>query len=248
MKNIEVCITPELVHLYGVENKIVIVVDILRATSCMTTALAHGVISVTPVATLEECQALKDAGYLAAAERDGRTAEGFDLGNSPFTYMNKELLQGRKLVTTTTNGTLAITKSVKADEVLVGCFLNISALAQYIVQQDKDVLIHCAGWKGKLNLEDTLFAGALIDMVKEHFDTENDSAICALSLFEMGKYDMNDFLKNSSHAKRLNGLNIFKDIEFCLTYDVYTTVPVLRNGELVELELETTEASFKKKA
>jgi 2-phosphosulfolactate phosphatase len=236
MKNIEVCVTPELVHLYGVENKIVVVVDILRATSCMTTAIAHGVISVTPVATLEECKKLKDAGYLAAAERDGKTAEGFDLGNSPFTYMDRDLLKGRKLVTTTTNGTLAITKSVKADEVLIGAFLNISALAQYLIQQDKSILIHCAGWKGKLNLEDTLFAGALIDMLKDHFDIENDSAMAAHSLYQCGKYDMNDFLKNSSHAKRLNGLNIFKDIQFCLTRDVYSVVPVLRNGELVELE------------
>ncbi|MCU0429946.1 MAG: 2-phosphosulfolactate phosphatase [Cytophagaceae bacterium] len=243
MKNVEVCVTPELVHLYGVENKIVVVVDILRATSCMTTALAHGVISVTPVATLEECKALKDRGYLAAAERDGKTAEGFDLGNSPFTYMDRDLLKGKKLATTTTNGTLAITKSVKADEVVIGSFLNISSVASYLIQQEKDVLIHCAGWKGKLNLEDTLFAGALIDLLKDHFDFENDSAMAAHCLYQCGRHDMFDFLKNSSHAKRLNRLNIYKDIQFCLSRDVYQVVPVLRNGELVDLEPAALEAS-----
>ncbi|HSZ24393.1 MAG TPA: 2-phosphosulfolactate phosphatase, partial [Cytophagaceae bacterium] len=69
MKNVEVCLTPDLVKTYGVENKIVVVVDILRATSCMTTALANGIKSITPVATVEECRELKEKGYLAAAER-----------------------------------------------------------------------------------------------------------------------------------------------------------------------------------
>ncbi len=232
MKNVEVCLTPDLVKTYGVENKIVVVVDILRATSVMTTALAHGIKSITPVATVEECQELKDKGYLAAAERDGKTVTGFDFGNSPFTYMDKSLA-GKKLAVTTTNGTLAITRSVNAEEVVIGSFLNISSVANYLKTQPHDVMILCAGWKGKVNLEDTLFAGALIELMGDTFDSENDSAIAAVALFRMAKDDMMGFLKNSSHAKRLKGLSIIKDISFCLERDVYNIIPVLKNSELV---------------
>ncbi|HVD97462.1 MAG TPA: 2-phosphosulfolactate phosphatase [Cytophagaceae bacterium] len=232
MKNVEVCLTPDLVKTYGVENKIVVVVDILRATSVMTTALAHGIQSITPVASVEECQCLKDSGYLAAAERDGKTVDGFDFGNSPFTYMDKSLA-GKKLAVTTTNGTLAITRSVEAEEVVVGSFLNISSVANYLINQPHDVMILCAGWKGRVNLEDTLFAGALIELLGNAFDSENDSAIAAVALYRMAKDDMMGFLKNSSHAKRLKGLSIIKDIDFCLQRDVYDIIPVLKDGELV---------------
>ncbi len=232
MKVVEVCLTPDLVKTYGVENKVVVVVDILRATSVMVTALAHGIKSITPVASVEECQVLKDSGYLAAAERDGKTVEGFDFGNSPFTYMDKSFV-GKKLAVTTTNGTLAISRSLNADEVVIGAFLNITAVANYLKSQDKDVMILCAGWKGKVNLEDTIFAGALVDLLVTSFDTENDSAIAALALYKMAKEDMLAFLKNSSHAKRLQGLSIIKDIAFCLQRDTYPIIPVLRNGELV---------------
>jgi 2-phosphosulfolactate phosphatase len=232
MKNIEVCLTPDLVKTYGVENKIVVVVDILRATSCMTTALAHGIKSITPVATVDECRVLKEQGYLAAAERDGKTVEGFDFGNSPFTYMDKAF-EGKKLAVTTTNGTMAITRSVEAEEVVIGSFLNISMVAQYLASQPHDVMILCAGWKGKVNLEDTLFAGALIELLADAFDAENDSAIAAVALYRMAQDNMMEFLKNSSHAKRLKGLSIIKDIDFCLTRDVYNILPVLKGKELV---------------
>lgn len=232
MKSIEVCLTPDLVTTYGVEGKIIVVVDILRATSCMTTALAHGIQSITPVATVEECRSLKEKGYLAAAERDGKTVDGFDFGNSPFTYMGNQF-EGKKLAVTTTNGTLAITRSVKANEVVIGSFLNITAVVNYLKEQNQEIMVLCAGWKGRVNLEDTLFAGALVDMLKSDFDAENDSAIAALALYEMAKTNMLAFLKNSSHAKRLKGLSVTKDIEFCLTRDVYTIVPTLVNGELI---------------
>lgn len=235
MKIIEVCLTPDLVKTYGVENKVIVVVDILRATSVMVTALAYGVKSITPVATVEECRTLKEKGYLAAAERDGKTVEGFDFGNSPFTYMDKSFAD-KKLAVTTTNGTLAITRSVNAEEVVVGAFLNISAVAHYLKNQEHDVMILCAGWKGMVNLEDTIFAGALVDLLSTSFDTENDSAIAALALYKMAKDDMFGFLKNSSHAKRLKGLSIIKDIDYCLQRDLYNIIPVLKNGELVARE------------
>jgi 2-phosphosulfolactate phosphatase len=236
MKNIEVCLSPALLDLYGVENKVVVVVDILRATSCMTTGLAHGLKSIIPVATLDECRSLRAKGFIAAAERDGKMAEGFDLGNSPFSYMDKSL-DGKSVAMTTTNGTQAISKSLKAEEIIIGSFLNKTVVINYLLEQSNDVLILCAGWKGQINLEDTLFAGALVEGVGKEFASENDSAMTAYTLYQAAKGDLGKFLSNSSHVRRLRNLNIIKDIDFCLQSDVYNVIPVLKKGELVKMEM-----------
>jgi 2-phosphosulfolactate phosphatase len=240
MRNIDVCMTPDLVELYGTKGKVVVVIDILRATSCMTTAIAHGVKSIIPVATLDECRSLKEKGCIAAAERDGKTADGFDLGNSPFSYMEKAL-SGKTIAVTTTNGTQAIVRSKDAEEVIIGSFLNKSAVINYLSSQPNDVLLLCAGWKGKVNLEDTLFAGAIIDGLNGTFFSENDSAITARILYNVAKNDMMGFLSNSSHVRRLKGLNITKDIAFCLKNDVYNVIPVLKGDELVMMEMNVVE-------
>jgi 2-phosphosulfolactate phosphatase len=232
MKTIDVCLSPELMHLYTVHDRTVVVVDILRATSCMTTAFAHGIASITPFAKMEDCLALKDKGYFTAGERDGKKVEGFDLGNSPFEYMD-EKLKGQKIAFTTTNGTQAIAKSIGAQEIIIGSFLNLSAVADYLLKGTNNVLVVCAGWKGRVNLEDTLFAGALVELLKEHTLPDCDAPVAAQHLYNQAKHDMVDFLKDSSHVRRLAKLNIYKDIQFCLTADQYTVVPVLKDGVLV---------------
>jgi len=128
MKSIDVCLTPDLLHLHNIDNTIVVVTDIFRATSCMVTGLAYGVGSITPVATVEECFELQQKGYIAAAERNAMKVEGFDLDNSPFSYMDEDLI-GANIAMTTTNGTLSITKAkTSAVKVLVGAFLNLGAI------------------------------------------------------------------------------------------------------------------------
>lgn len=236
MKNLDVCLTPELLHLYPIEGKTVVVVDILRATSVMTTAIAHGMKEIIPVKTVIECNEYKAKGYLAAAERNGEKQEGFDYGNSPFSYMSDEV-KGKTLVITTTNGTVAIKNSDDADEIVIGSFLNISAVKEYLCQGQNDVLILCAGWKGKVNLEDTLFAGALIEMLNGEFDLNHDGALVAHSIFVNAGDDKLKFLNGCSHFKRLSKLNIQKDIEFCLEHDVYDVVPVVKEGKVVPSEV-----------
>lgn len=231
MKTIDVCLSPDLMHLYHVQDKTVVVVDILRATSCMTTALAHGIESITPIAKLEDCLAMKERNYCTAGERDGKKVDGFDLGNSPFEYMD-EKLKGKKIAFTTTNGTQALTKSAGANEIVIGSFLNLSAVTSYLLNGKNNILIVCAGWKGKVNLEDTLFAGAVVDLLKNHIQPDCDAPLAAQHLYALAKRDLRGFLRNSSHVKRLVSLNIHKDIEFCLTSDQYNVVPVLRNGVL----------------
>src|SRR5687768_687710 len=220
MKKIDVCLSPELMHLYKTDDRTVVVVDILRATSCMTTAFAHGIQNITPFALLEDCRAMKKQGYFTSGERDGKKVEGFDLGNSPFEYMDQKL-KGQRIAFTTTNGTQAIAKALGAKEIVIGSFLNLSAVSNHITRGTDDVLIVCAGWKGRFNLEDTLFAGALIAMLGNHVELECDAPQAALHLYSQAQGDLVDFLKNASHVKRLGNLKIIEDIKFCLTRDKY---------------------------
>lgn len=232
MKTIDVCLSPELMHLYDVRNRTVVVVDILRATSCMVTAFANGVESITPFADLEQCLKMKTRGYVTSGEREGKKVEGFDKGNSPFEYMDNQVL-GMKLAFTTTNGTQAIEKSRDAKEVVIGSFLNLTSVVRYLLLGENPVLIVCAGWKGRVNLEDTLFAGAVVDKLKDYLGLDCDAPLAAQHLYHLAKDDMAKFLGESSHVKRLNRLNIYQDFEFCLKIDEYKVLPRLKNGVLV---------------
>jgi 2-phosphosulfolactate phosphatase len=175
---------------------------------------------------------MKLKGYITSGERDGKKVEGFDKGNSPFEYMGEQV-RGLKIAFTTTNGTQAIEKSKGAKEVLIGSFLNLNSVAKYLLLGEHNVLIVCAGWKGKVNLEDTLFAGALVEKLKEYLGPDCDAPLAAQHLYNLAKNDMVGFLNASSHVKRLNKLNIHKDIEFCVTPDQYHVLPRLKKGTLV---------------
>ncbi|MFN3849316.1 MAG: 2-phosphosulfolactate phosphatase [Spirosomataceae bacterium] len=235
MKNIDVCLTPDLLHLHSIDNSIVIVTDIFRATSCMVTAFAYGIESILPVATVDECKDLQARGYIGAAERNAQKVEGFELDNSPFSYMDERLI-GAKIAMTTTNGTLSITKAKSAAvKVLAGAFLNLNAIVKYLQTQPYDVLVLCAGWKGRPNLEDTLFAGGVVDALKDEYFVAEDSAILAMRTYQQAKDDMIGYLANSSHIRRLHRLGINKDISYCLQKDLYDVVPVLRGNELVNM-------------
>jgi 2-phosphosulfolactate phosphatase len=229
MKKIDICLTPNLLPLYELSDRIVVVVDVLRATSSITAGIATGVKSIFPVAEVAACQALQAQGYIAAGERDGKMVAGFSLGNSPFDYMN-EALQGKSIAMTTTNGTLAIDKSKAAKEIIIGSFLNLTAIATYLENQEYDVLIVCSGWKGKFNLEDTLFAGALVEKLQDSFEYECDSGLAALCLYQTAKGDLMTFMKNSSHFRRLKHLDVVDDIAFCLSIDHFSVVPYVING------------------
>ena len=232
MKTIDVCLSPELMHLYNVQDRTVVVVDILRATSCMVTAFAHGVESITPFADLNACRIMKTKGYITSGERDGKMVDGFDKGNSPFEYTGDDI-KGRKIAFTTTNGTQAIEKAKGARKIVIGSFLNLSSIVKYLLFGENSVLIICAGWKGKVNLEDTLFAGAVMEKLKNHIEPDCDAPLAAQHLYNLAKNDMVKFLSNSSHVKRLNRLNIQKDIKYCLTTDQYQVIPTLVQGVLV---------------
>src|SRR5690606_38012547 len=235
MKTIDVSLSPDLMHLYTVSDKTVVVVDILRATSCMTTAFAHGISGIIPVADLKECLALKSDKVHTAGERDGKKVDGFDFGNSPFEYMNPQLT-GKLIAFTTTNGTQAIVKSRGARHIIIGSFLNLSAVVNDLRQRGDDILVVCAGWKGKFNLEDTLFAGALVELLKNEFKSACDAPLAAQHLYNTAKNDLIAFLKHSSHVQRLARLGIERDIAFCLTPDQYDVVPSLKDDGVLRVK------------
>ena len=232
MRTIEVCLTPYLIHQHELKGKVVVVVDIFRATSCIVTGLANGVEAIKPVGEVGEAKALGKEGYLMAGERGGIKVPEFDMGNSPFDYQTEEI-KGKKVAISTTNGSQAIIKSKGAEEILIGAFLNLESLSEYLLQLKTNVLIHCAGWKGTPNLEDTLFAGALIDECAEEMNPTGDSALIAHQLYIANHENLYGIAMQSGHAQRLSKLGIEKDLEFCMTENEYQAVPKLADGEIV---------------
>lgn len=235
-KRIEVCFTPGEYAYYKDEFEIVVVIDVLRATSAICAAFDNGIESIIPVPTVEEAWEYKQKGFLAGAERKGQIVEGFDFGNSPFSYM-KEEFRGKEVVLTTTNGTKSLDVAKDAEVVVVGSFLNLTALSKWLYEQDKNVLCLCSGWQDKFNLEDTICAGAISDYLIStgYYTAIEDSSIAAKYLFLSAKDNYFGYLKSSSHRRRLKNLNLNEDIKYCLTPDQTDVIPILKDGKLVKL-------------
>ncbi len=239
--SLEVVLTPALLPLYDANGKVVVVIDILRATTSMCVAFETGVTKILPVSSPEECKLFRDFDFLCAAERNASKVDGFDLGNSPFEYQNP-ILNGRSVAFTTTNGTKAIkmAKSQSASQIVIGSFLNLNAVAKHIVQSGKSVILLCAGWKDKFNLEDTLYAGALVNQVKDKFNIDCDSSIAAEQLFNHYEDDLESIVRLTSHAKRFKDLHGDKDdVSYSLQMNTLNIVPIM-NGEYIVCPAKVT--------
>jgi 2-phosphosulfolactate phosphatase len=233
-RNLEVCLTPALLHLYDIKASIVVVIDIFRATSSICYGIDNGAEAIIPVASVEACESYRHSEFLLAAERNGEVVAGFDFGNSPFSY-TRDKVNGKTIVLTTTNGTHAINLSRGASKIVIGSFLNLTALCNWLKSQPNDVLLLCSGWKDKVNLEDTLFAGGVVHHLKKEGYNLDDSGIAADDLYAMAGNDLSTYLKKTSHSERLKKLGIEEDIEFCLNVDVTNTIPVLDGERLVRM-------------
>ena len=233
--------SPALIHLYNVSSSIVVIIDVLRATSTIATALHNGAKAIVPVDSVAECIRIgKQIDAITAGERDGQIAEGLENGNSPFEYSEK-FIGGKTLVLTTTNGTklLHIALDKGAKEIITGSFPNLSVVCSHLVKRNQNVILACAAWKDKINIEDTLFAGAVIQNIQEHFTIECDSSHMALTMYNNAKEDMYAFMKknNASHYRRLTGFGLEKDIRYCLTADSANVLPLYRDGKLMSTEI-----------
>lgn len=234
---VEVCFTPGEYTYFKDEFAIVVVIDVLRATSAICAGFDNGVKAIIPVPTVEEALVYKEKGYLVGAERKGQIVEGFDFGNSPFSYMREDF-KNKEIVLSTTNGTKSLDVAKDAEIVVVGSFLNLDALCVWLEKQNRDILCLCSGWQDKFNLEDTICAGAICDYLINtgNYTSIEDSSISAKYLFQSAKDNNFGFLKSSSHRRRLKNLNLNEDIKYCLTPNQTSVIPILRDGKLVLLQ------------
>lgn len=238
--NLEVCLTPALFDSYKYQNVIVVVVDIFRATSAIATALEHGVKEIIPVGTIEEARIYKDKGFLIAAERDGIMLDFADFGNSPYNFIGQKL-EGKTIVYSTTNGTQAIQLAEKCKKVVIGSFLNHTAVSSWLKNQGSDIVILCAGWKGKFNFEDAVYAGALAKTLIEDsfFSTICDSTLACIDLWSLAEKDLLTYKEKFAHRHRLKKLNLDDVVEYCLTFDINNVIPVYQNGVIINISDST---------
>lgn len=238
MFQIDVVLSPALLPFHKVQNKHVVVVDILRATSTIVTAISEGATHVKTVLDAEEAKTFSLNGYLSAGERNGAKMEGFDMGNSPFECMNGKVLN-KKLALTTTNGTKCFdaAKEAGAQTILAGSFLNIDATVEWLKNHPADCIILCAGWKNKVNLEDTLYAGLLTQKLIDSnvATTEDDGALMAMDILKMAGTDFADYLKKSSHYQRLSHLHHHEDMVYCLKQSTIEVVVGMKDDVLLRL-------------
>lgn len=233
---IEACLSPALFKYYMNSDAIAVVIDTLRASSAICNAFRNEVKKMIPVKTIDEARYYKNKGYIVAAERDGYVLDFADFGNSPFNF-TEDRVKGKTIVYSTTNGTQTIQMAESCYMVVIGSFLNLSYLSDWLIKQGKDVLLICAAWKNKVNLEDTVLAGAITEKLLsgKKFTTICDSAVLSRDLWSLAKPDITKYIDKAAQRTRLRQKGLDDVIEFCHTPDSAKVIPVYKNGCLVEL-------------
>ncbi len=234
-RKLETCFSPALFEPATHSDSIIVVLDVLRASSAIVTAFANGAAEIIPVGEAEVAREYKNRGYLVAAERDGFVLDFADFGNSPFNF-TKEKVEGKTIVYSTTNGTGIIGLASAGFMTAIGSFLNLTALSEWLIKSDRDVLLFCAGWKNKFNLEDTVCAGAIAQRLIEStlYSSICDSTWAAMDLWSLARPDINSYIEKAAQRTRLRDKNLDDCITFCLTSDFTKSIPVMKNGLLVE--------------
>jgi len=236
-RSLYTCLSPALIDIYDLSNSVVVIIDVLRATSTIATALHNGASCVIPVASVPRCIEIgEEVGGITAGERDGKVADGLTYGNSPFEYP-RAFIEDKILVLTTTNGTKLLHMALDrgAPEIITGSFPNLSAVCEYLLASGKDVLLGCSAWKDRVNLEDTLFAGAAINRIKDHFTIHCDASKMAESIYLEAGEDRFGFMerRGATHYHRLMKYGLEKDIRYCLSADGANVLPIFKGDRLV---------------
>lgn len=237
---IYLCPSPDLYHLYHRSEASVIITDIFRASTTITTALEQGAERILPVASTEECQAIGERyGYLMAAERNVLRCEFAQLGNDPLAY-TADVVDGQTIVITTTNGTrsLNITQEAGAKEILVGSFRNLPKTLDYLHERGrKEVVVVAAGWRGQMAMEDCLYAGALADeaLSRAYGSASGDAAVMAQTIWANQCRDEESrraYIKGSEHYQRLLQAGFADALAYCLEYANAPTIRLEADGFL----------------
>ena len=232
---VEVCFSPVLFQ--DIQTKgdyVVVLADILRATTTICTAVANGVEAIIPVASHEEARRLKSQGFLVASEKDGVQLDFADFGNSALSF-TADRIGGKTLVYCTTNGTRALQIAKSADSIVIGAFINISALTEWLAARHMNVVILCSGWKNRFCLEDALFAGALTARLLDTglFRSDCDSAHASMDLWRLARGDVLDYIEKAAQRHRLKKLELDDVIPYSFACDQVKVVPVF-DGRVIK--------------
>ncbi|MDH7603490.1 MAG: 2-phosphosulfolactate phosphatase [Melioribacter sp.] len=221
-------------------GKTAVMIDVLRASSVITTALSNGAREVIPVSTLDFAMKISSDAFksqtLLCGERNTKMVEGFNLGNSPLEY-KPEIVAGKSIILYTTNGSKSIVKAKFCENLFIGCFLNLPALAKHLINLNLDFEIICAGTNGLFNLEDAVCAGMLINEIySQNKDIQlSDSAVASLTLNkQMGK-NLYEFLSSTEHGKLLIENGFLDDIIECSKYGITDVIPYFVSGSIKRL-------------
>ena len=240
MKKLSVCLSPKLFECYNTENNIIVIIDLFRATSVISTAFEFGISKIIPVTSLEDALKFKNKkNHILAAERNTKLVEGFNYGNSPYHYMKKNIT-GKTLVLTTTNGTKAINLA-KGNKIITASYINFHSVVNYLNSSNNDVTILCSGWKNFLNLEDTILAGhiALVLMKNGLFSSDCESVKISEQIYLNSRGDVLEFLSNSAYRKRNNSEELIRDTEFCLRPKIKSQIiPMLKDNYLIPCKFQ----------
>jgi 2-phosphosulfolactate phosphatase len=218
-------------------HKTAIIIDVLRATSTIVTAIAAGAQCVIPAETVMEARALQRPGDLLGGERFCRKIVGFDLGNSPEEY-TEQAVAGKRIILTTTNGTRAIHKSMRADHVLTASLLNAVACARTSIELRRDIVILCAGSHDEFAIEDGLCAGLVLDRLHSLSPVSvetDDFGAAMLALYRNRASQVQETLMSGMTGRKLHKLGLRKDLEACSLIDVFQDVPRLNGDQLIRI-------------
>jgi 2-phosphosulfolactate phosphatase len=237
MPQIEVCFSPALYpfRINSIDT-IIVVIDVLRATTSFCTAFNYGVEAIIPVASLEDALKHKLENKLVAAERDGLKPDFADFGNSAFDFMDDNLA-GKTIYYTTTNGTRAINTASKDGIVAIASFLNLPSISNWLINQNKNIVLLCAGWKDTYCIEDSLCAGAIANEIlhSPNFELEGDSALSSIELWDKWSFNPADLIRKSSHYKRLKALGYEIILDYSLHIGHSKCIPVLVDNKIIDL-------------
>ena len=235
MPKIEVCFSPALYGDYPYRSGfITVVVDVLRATTAFCAAFDAGVESIIPVDNLERLKELKAAGFLTAGERDGKKVDFADFSNSPVRFLQADL-KGKSLAYSTTNGTHAIELAKLNGSMAIASFANLNAVALWTMNQNKNIIILCSGWKDSFSLEDSVCSGAMVGKLLQsgQYSSDSDSAYSALRLWKMAESNLQEFCSHGAHYQRLVRLEQNADLDYCFRLNTSGVVPVWDGKKLV---------------
>ncbi len=224
--NITTYIQHDFVNPADLAGKQTVVIDTFRATTTMTTALQNGASRMVTVMHVQDAFDLQkaDPTRLLGGERNTQKIAGFDFGNSPLEY-TRDAVQGREVIMSTTNGTKAVAAAAQSENIVLGCFHNLSAVANYLAKQGKDIVLLCAGTVGKLSMEDFLTAGAIVDALPDNCAL-CDASIAARDMYRLHKNNLNGVLQHTKHYNTMLQNGLQHDIDFCMQVNTGTVVPI----------------------